>query len=35
MTLEFLPPAEQEAAEATAYYEQVEPGLGGAFPRGD
>ena len=31
MTLEFLPQAEQEAAEATAYYEQADPGLGMRF----
>lgn len=31
MTLEFLPQAEQEAAEATAYYEQAEPDLGARF----
>ena len=31
MTLEFLPQAEEEAAEATAYYEQVDPGLGVCF----
>ena len=31
MTLEFLPEAVQEAAEATAYYEQAEPGLGVRF----
>ena len=31
MTLEFLPAAGQEAAEATAYYEQIEPGLGVRF----
>ena len=31
MTLEFLPEAEEEAAEATAYYEDAEPGLGVRF----
>ena len=31
MTLEFLPAAEQELAEVTAYYEEAEPGLGVRF----
>ena len=31
MTLEFLPAAEQELAEATAYYEEAELGLGVRF----
>ncbi len=31
MTLEFLPEAAQEAAEATAYYEEAEAGLGVRF----
>ena len=31
MTLEFLPQAEQEAADAIMYYEQAEPGLGVRF----
>ena len=31
MTLEVLPQAAQEAAEATGYYEQTEPGLGVRF----
>lgn len=33
MTLEFEPEAAQEAAEATAYYEEMEPGLAGASVR--
>ena len=31
MTLEFLPAAEQELAEATSYYEEAESGLGVRF----
>ena len=31
MTLQFLPEAEEEAAEATAYYAQAETGLGVRF----
>ena len=31
MTLEFLPEAAQEAAEAVAYYEEAEPNLGVRF----
>ena len=31
MMLEFVPEAAQEAAEATAYYEEAEPGLGARF----
>ena len=31
MTLEFLPEAEEEAAEATAHYEEAETGLGVRF----
>ncbi len=31
MTLEFVPAAEQEVAEATALYEETKPGLGVRF----
>lgn len=31
MTLEFVPAAAQELAEATAYYEEMETGLGARF----
>ena len=31
MTLEFLPQAEQEVAEVTAYYEQTDPALATRF----
>lgn len=34
MTLEFSPEAAEEAAEATAYYEEAEAGFGRALPLG-